>query len=141
MTPAAILALINQYVVSNGVGSITGPILNNILTQIVNLFSATPSTAATRIVSASSTLNVLTTDQAIALQRNFSLSAMTINLPAVSNGQTFTIEDVVGNLFTYPATVTPPAGQTIAGRANFVMNEDFQSMTFRYYGSNLWSVG
>ena len=41
MTPTQILALINQYIISNGVGKITGPILDTILTQIVGL-SSTP---------------------------------------------------------------------------------------------------
>ena len=139
MTPTQILALINTYIVSNGVGAITGPILNNILTQIVNLFSVV-SGSTTRIVSSSNTLSILTSDQYVALQRNFSLAAMAINLPSISAGQSFTIEDVVGNLQAYPATVVPPVGQTLAGRANYVMNEDFQSTTFRYYGSNVWSI-
>ena len=139
MTPTQILALINQYIISNGAGLITGPVLNNILTQIVNLF-ITQNTATSRIIATSSTLTVLTSDQYIGLQRNFSLAAMNIDLPNASAGQAFTITDLVGNLNSYPATVIPPAGQNITGRANFVMNEDFQSATFRYYGANIWGL-
>lgn len=140
MTPAAILALINQYIVSNGVGGITGPILNSILTSIVNLFT-TGSVASARIVTASTTLTVLLTDQSIGLQRNFGLSAMIVQLPSgILIGQQFTIEDLVGNLQAYPATVTPPPGHAIAGLPTYVMNEDRQSSTFRYYGASVWSV-
>ena len=140
MTPSQVLALINQYIIANGVGAITGPILNTILTAIVNLVT-TSETAVTQIVSSSGTLALSLSNQYTALQRNFNLAAMVIDLPpGASAGQSFTIEDVVGNLNAYPATVTPPGGQTIGGRANYVMNINFQSATFRYYGNNIWSA-
>lgn len=139
MTPTQILDLINQYIVSNGVGGITGPILNNILAQIVNLFTTT-SPNVTRLVSSSSTLDVLVTDQFIGLQRNFNLAAMSIALPYFPVGQAVKFTDLVGNLAAYPATIVPPGGQTIAGKPYYVMNEDFQSATVRYYGANVWSI-
>jgi len=93
-----------------------------------------------RIVTVSTTLAVLSTDQYIGLQRAVSPAAMVANLSPANIGQSFTIEDLVGNLFNFPVTVAPPAGTTIGGRSQYIMNEDFQSSTFRYYGSNIWSV-
>ena len=139
MTPTQILALINQYIVSNGQGLITGPILNQILTAIVNLFT-TSAAAAARIVSASTTLTVLSTDQYIGFQRSFGVVAMVANLPVFSIGQAVTLTDLSGNFNASPVTVTPPVGHSIVGRATYVMNEDFQSATFRYYGANSWGL-
>lgn len=97
---------------------------------------------AARIVTASTTLNIALTDYAIGLSRTVAPAAMAANLPAVTDaniGEEWVIEDLAGNFSGSPITVTPPAG-TIAGRPNFILNEDRQSATFRYYGSALWSV-
>ena len=141
MTPAQIIALINAQITSNGIGAITGPILNNLLQLIVGLFTSPTGSFPARLVSTSTALNILLTDYAIGLQRTFSLSAMTINLPSGATiGQSFVIDDLVGNLNAYPATLTPPVGQTIAGRATYVMDQNFQSAIVRYYGANVWGI-
>jgi hypothetical protein len=98
---------------------------------------------AAEIVTSSSTLNLTLQQRAIALFRTAGVAAMTINLPAgASNGQIVIIEDVAGNLQAANATVVAPAGETIASAANFVMDRDFQSTTFRFYTdgvTRIWS--
>jgi len=139
MTPTQILALINQYIVSNGVGAITGPILNNILTQIVNLF--TTSSFASRIITASTAQTLLSSDYRVGFLRTLNLNATTVQLIGITVGNEVIIQDLAGNFSTYPVTVLPPAGSTFSGgRASYAMNEDNQTARFAYYGSNIWGV-
>lgn len=139
MTPSAILALIAAQITSNGVGGITGPILNNILTQIVNLFAT--STPAAQIVTSSATLTLLNTNFRVGLQRNINVSAMNVLLPSSAGiGQEFVIQDLTGNFQAFPATVAPPGGHTIAGLGSYTMNVNRQTKRFAYYGSNVWGV-
>jgi hypothetical protein len=93
-----------------------------------------------RIVTSSAALAVLITDYAVGFNRTAGLAATAVALPAAGVGQEFVFEDLVGNFSTYPVTLNPPVGQTIAGLATFVLNEDRQSASVRYYGSNLWSI-
>lgn len=140
MTPAQILALINMQIISNGVGQITGPILNNILVQIVNLFTTV--VPASRVVNSSSALAVLLTDNRIGINRTTSLSAMTTALPSgATPGQEFILADLSGNMNAYPNVVSAPAGTTFSGgRTTYTMNENNQTVRFAYYGQNLWGV-
>lgn len=133
-TPADLQTLINAINWTNNSGQITGPELEQLFNECVTLFGSPGVTLVT-----TSTTLAITTD--IGLQRTVSVAAMVANLPSSAiAGQAFKVEDLVGNLQAFPVTVTPPAGHTIVGRATFVMNEDYQSTTFRYYGSNIWSV-
>lgn len=98
-----------------------------------------------RIVTASTTLALLASDYAVGLARTVAPAAMVANLPDLSAsaqylGKEIVVEDLADNFFSFPVTVTPPGGQTIAGLATFVMNIDRQSSTFRWYGSNLWGL-
>lgn len=139
MTPTQIIALINQYIVSNGVGGITGPILNQILVDIVNLF--TSSAPAYRIVSVSTALTMLATDFRIGFLRTLNLAPTAVQLIAITPGNEVVIQDLAGNFSAYPITVSPPAGMTFAGgRTTYIMNEDNQTARFAYYGSNIWGV-
>lgn len=139
MTPTAIIALINQYIISNGQGLITGPILNGILIDIVNLF--TTSTPAYRIVSTSTLQTLTTTDFRVGFLRNLNLAAMNVQLVIITPGQEVVLQDLAGNFSAYPVTVLPPAGMTFSGgRTAYVMNEDNQTARFAYYGQNLWGV-
>ena len=106
MTPTQILALINQYIVSNGVGAITAPILNNILTQIVNLFSST--IPNNRIVSASTALTLLATDVRVGFLRTLNLAPTPVQLLAVPAGYEVILQDLAGNFSIYPLTISPP---------------------------------
>lgn len=139
MTPTQILALINQYIVSNGVGQITGPILNEILTAIVNLFST--AAPAYRTISLSTNTTLLTTDYRVGFLRTLNLATTQVQLVTITPGNEFVIQDLAGNFSTYPVTVLPPAGMQFAGgRTTYVMNEDNQTARFAYYGQNLWGV-
>lgn len=139
MTPAQILALIQAQITSNGIGAITGPIMSNILTQIVNLFIGPQ--AAARIISTSTPIAVLLSDVYIGILRTINLAPTTVNLPAgAAVGQPFIIQDLNGNFNAFPVTVVPPVGMTIAGLANFVLDQDRQSARLVFYGQNIWGI-
>jgi len=96
-----------------------------------------------RIVSASGAFTITTADAfgKIGLQRTSGVAPSSTTLPAnASAGQTYTIEDLVGNFQANPVTVNAPGGMSIAGLSAFVMNTNRQSCTFTYYGNNIWSV-
>jgi hypothetical protein len=94
-----------------------------------------------RIITLSGVFVMSTSDDAIGLQRTTSIAASSTTLPSGSSvGQTYTIEDLVGNFQAYPVTVNAPAGQNISNLSAVVLNVNRQSATFRYYGSNEWSV-
>lgn len=93
-----------------------------------------------RVITVSATVVVALTDYRLVLNRTAGVAALAVNLPAGALvGQEFVVVDVVGNLQPAPATVTPPSG-TIAGLANFVMNENRQSQRFVRVTADLWSV-
>jgi hypothetical protein len=94
-----------------------------------------------RIITANTNQTLALTDYAIGFNRTVP-AAQTCTLPnGPSVGQAFIIEDIGANFsVTNTLTVIPSAGTTIAGLNNFVMNTPRQSNTFRFYGSNLWSV-
>jgi hypothetical protein len=98
---------------------------------------------ASRIVTSSAALNLTLQDRAIALLRTAGVAAMTINLPAgASNGHVAIIDDVSGSLFAANANVVAPPGETIAQAADYKMDRDFQSTSFRFYTdgvTRIWS--
>ena len=139
MTPAQIIAIINAQIVSNGIGGITGPVLNSILVAICNLFTSAPS--ASRIVSASTAFTTLATDVRIGFLRTLSLAPTAVQLYAYPTGSEIILQDLAGNFSTYPVTLSAPAGQTFSGgRTTYVMNEDNQTARFYFYGSNILGV-
>lgn len=100
-----------------------------------------PGGTAGRIVTASGAFTTAISDNFIGLNRVSSPSVSSTTLPGgAAIGQTFTYEDLAANFNAYPLTVAAPGGMTIAGLSSFVMNVDRQSASFRFYGSNLWSV-
>lgn len=139
MTPTQILALINQYIVSNGQGLINGPILNQILTAIVGLF--TNSAPAARIVTLSTNMTMLASDFRVGFQRTLNLATTQVQLIAIAVGDEVVIQDLSGNFNAYPVTILPPAGNTFSGgRTSYVMNQNNQTARFAYYGSNIWGT-
>lgn len=118
----------------------------NVAGFVANLIAAvgqTPRNA--RTISASTTVNMVASDYALGLDRSVGVVAMQINLPpSPVNGQEAVIDDLAGNFDSANVTLVPnvtPGGQTIAGRANYVMNESRGSVTLRYYSaSNKWSL-
>lgn len=111
------------------------------LTLLDEAVQVSASVKAARVVTVSTTLDILLTDYAIGLARAASPAAMNAQLPTGPQvGQEFVVEDLTGNFNGFPVTVLPPAGMTIAGNPSQVCNINRGSWTFRYYGSNLWSV-
>lgn len=93
------------------------------------------------LVTASTTLNLTANQFRIGLARIVGVTAMTINMNADQLDDTeVVIQDIIGNLSSATATVVPPAGATIAGNANFVMNEDKQTARFYRYSSTQYGV-
>jgi hypothetical protein len=98
-----------------------------------------------RVITASANFNILPADYHIGLARTVAPAAVQGNLPTLPNtpaaiGQEFVVEDLLQTFSTYPVTIVPPAGQSIAGLAQKVLNIDGQSAKFTWYGNNLWSV-
>lgn len=101
--------------------------------------------APTRIVTSSTSFQLLNTDGAVGLNRTTSVAAMDITMPvSPTNGQVIEIDDLVGNFNAYPVTMIPNSGQSIAGLpGNAVLNIDGSSWAFKFYstGTNagIWS--
>jgi hypothetical protein len=98
-----------------------------------------------RIVTLSGVFTMTIADGAVGLQRTTSVAASSTTLPSGTGiGQSYQIEDLVGNFQAYPVTVNAPAGQNIANLpgapSNATLNVNRQCAYFRYYGSNVWSV-
>lgn len=95
----------------------------------------------TRIVTASTNFTLDANDGVVGLNRTAGLSALTITVPTpLFVGKSYTIEDLAGNFFSYNVTLQLPVGMTVRGANTFVLNQNFQSATLRYYGSDLWSI-
>lgn len=112
------------------------------IAQLQAALSILASSRPARIVTVSTALALVLTDYRVALNRTVGPAATAVTLPnpGVNYGQSFRIGDIAGNFSTYPVTVTPPAGHTIAGAANFTLNEDLQWAEFAYFQGNIWSV-
>lgn len=96
------------------------------------------------IITSSGQHDISVSERAIALFRTAAVSAQGMTFPAgAENDHVILIEDVAGNLQAFPLTITLlGAGETIAGSANYVMNRNFQSTTFRLYDNGvtrIWS--
>jgi len=97
---------------------------------------------ASRIVTASVDPAIVLTDYAIGFNRTAGVAATPAALPnpGANVGQSFKLDDLVGNFNAAPVTVSPPGGHTIAGLANYVCNDDRGSWEFRFFGATLWGV-
>jgi hypothetical protein len=96
-----------------------------------------------RTIAASANFAINPGDYHVGLARTAAPAAIQGALPLLGNnaiGQEFVVEDLIGNFFAFPVTIVPQAGQTIAGLAKKVLNQDGQSAKFTWYGNNLWSV-
>lgn len=114
-----------------------------VASDATNMFFPTaPGQVATTTVTSSATLNLTSGQTYVGFNRTSALSAQAVNLPATPvDGQTHTLQDLVGNFNADPLTVTPPGGTTIAGLATFVCNRDLGTYTFRYYSTaSKWGV-
>lgn len=96
---------------------------------------------SSQLVTASTTLNLTANQLRIGLRRVSGVAAMTINLYASQVVDTeCVIQDLIGNLFNFPATVVPPAGATISGLSTFIMREDRMTARFYRYSSTVYGV-
>jgi hypothetical protein len=123
---------------------IAGDLAANLLTaaQLAALVQQV-TLAPNRTVTASGAFSITTADAngRIGLNRTAAVGTSSATLPAgASPGQTYTVEDLAGNFQAFPCTINAPGGMSIAGLSSFVCNVNRQSVTFTYYGSNIWSV-
>lgn len=123
---------------------LAGDLVANLLTAgqmgaMVQVVTVNPN----RIITASGAFTTLTSDAfgRIGLLRTGGVGVSSTVLPAgASAGHTYTYDDLVGNFGQFPLTVSSPGGMSIAGLPSFPCNVNRQSVTFCYYGSNVWSV-
>lgn len=100
--------------------------------------SITPPALSVTVVAAS--VNLATGTTGIVNIQNGTGSAITVQLP--SNpvlGQQLDFKDVNGNAFAHHVTVQGASGALIDGSANFVFNENYQAISFRWAGSQ-WGI-
>lgn len=97
-----------------------------------------------RIVTVSTALVIAIADYRVGLKRIAGAAVTAVTLPAgAQNGQEYVLEDLAKNFAAFPVTVSPPAGDNIAGDATFVCNVNKGSYTFARYaegGTATWSV-
>jgi hypothetical protein len=120
----------NAVQIITAVGGSTGPSVppgSNVIvlsdgTNVTPLGTGQP----IRTVTAAGTVTVGPLDSIVIIKKT-SPQITTVNLPA--NGGPFTIIDGGGVAGSFPNTITPASG-TINGNANYVMNFNYQSVTF-----------
>lgn len=95
-----------------------------------------------RIITTSGAFSMSTADAGggVGLNRVSAPGISSTTLPSLATaGQTYQIEDLAKNFYSFPVTVSYPAGQTGPNAApTEILNVNGQSAQFRYYGSNQW---
>lgn len=92
---------------------------------------------AIRVVTATGAVTVTSADDIVVVNKGTG-AATTVNLPAGVTGTVFTIKDGKGDAATNNITVTPAAGN-IDGAGTFVMNNNYQSVSLVYNGTE-WNI-
>ncbi len=127
---------------------LAGDLIANLLTAgqmaaMVQTITVSPN----RTVTASGSFTTSTADAngSIGLNRTSGLGPSNTTLPSgATPGQTYKYQDLSANWGSIsPAaafTVFAPGGMTIAGLDRFVGNVNRQTITFTYYGGNIWGV-
>ena len=111
------------------------------LTSLLQQEQAAPA----RIVTSSSSFTLTNLDGGVGFNRTTSLAAMNVTMPVTPiNGQVIEIDDLVGNFNTYPLSMVPNSGQSIAGLpGDALLNINGASWAFKFYstGTNtgIWS--
>ncbi len=91
-------------------------------------------------VATTTPVSVATTD-CIVCTNLVTPGAVYVNLPAGANKQVFIISDDKGDAAANNITITPSAGQTIAGGSTFVLNGNRDSVIICFYDITLdWKV-
>ena len=121
---------------------LAGDLVANVLTagQMAAMVQSV-TIAPNRIVTTSGAFTTTTADAngSIGLNRTSSPSNSTTTLPSGAvAGQTYTYDDLSANSQTFPITINAPAGMSIAGLSQVVLNTNRGRASFTYYGSNIW---
>ncbi len=137
--------IIGQYIMTQtGLDALDDGDLATLLARFTNAVTIGSAVKPARIVTVSTPLVISAADYAIGLNRTVGVAAVAASLPgAAQNGQEFELADLSKNFNAFPVTVTPPAGDSIAGDATFVLNINKQVARFKKYtqgGSAIWSV-
>lgn len=127
---------------------LTGDLIANLLTagqMAAMVQSVTVAPIRTVITSGAFTTTTADANGHVGLNRTSGLGPSSTILPSNAVApQTYTYEDLVGNFGSTspaaPLTVSPPAGATIAGLPEVVINWNRASVTFTCYGGALWGV-
>lgn len=85
--------------------------------------------------------NVDTTTKDVILFCDSTSNAISINLPAASNGRILFIQDVAGTAATNNITLVPSGSDEIQGlTSNYVMDADYQGITLAAYSGGSWFI-
>lgn len=137
--------IIGQYIIAQtGLDALDDGDVATLLARFTTAVTIGSSIKPARIVTVSTPLAISAADYAIGLNRMVGPAATAASLPAgAQNGQEFELSDLSKNFNAFPVTVTPPAGDSIAGDGTFVLNVNKQVARFKKYtqgGSAIWSV-
>ena len=123
---------------------LAGDLIANLLTAgQMGAMVQTVQLAPNRIVTASGSFSTTSADGngSIGLNRTSGVGASSTTLPNnLSPGQTVTYQDLTGNFQAFPVTFNAPAGMSIAGQSDSVANVNRMTITFTFYGSNIFGV-
>jgi hypothetical protein len=135
-------AAVTQFIVNQlGISLTDDGNLTTLTANFASAISVQSNIKPGRIVTASTTLNMVASDYAIGFNRTAGVAAMIVNLPATpAVNQEFRLGDLAGNFNADPITLTPPAGHSIAGAATWVMNVNRGVWIPHYYGSSIWDI-
>jgi hypothetical protein len=133
---------VTQFITAQlGISLVDDGNLTNLTTNFTNAVSTASNVKPGRIVTSSSTLNMLATDYAIGFNRTAGVAAMVCNLPGTPTlNQEFRLADLAGNFNADPVTLTPPGGHSIAGAATWPLNVNRGVWITHYYGSSIWDL-
>jgi hypothetical protein len=128
-----IISEISQDVLDNGD-------TDALAAQIALAMQQTSTIKPVRVVTGSVDPVLTLTDYYVGFNRVAGVAATPVALPnGMQPGQSFELFDLKGNFNQFPITITPPAG-TIAGKVNFVLNEDGGGGKVTYFGTNLYGA-
>lgn len=123
---------------------LAGDLIANLLTAgTMQAMVQSISLAPNRLVTTSGAFTTTSADAngSIGLNRTAGVTSSSTTLPNnLQPGQTITYQDLAGNSATAPIAVNAPAGMSIAGKSQAVLNVNGGTMEFTFYGSNLFGI-
>lgn len=136
-------AAVTQFIVNQlGISLVDDGNLTTLTANFASAISVQSNIKPGRIVTASTTLNMLASDYAIGFNRTAGVAAMICNLPGTPQvNQEFRLADLAGNFANPTAvTLTPPGGHSIAGLATWPLTVNRGVWITHYYGSSIWDI-